>query len=91
MENPLISLHGQEKSSHPKPTTAIFSRKIQHKVFWDVFLLQVNGMLRMAALLVKYSRSMQKRAVVRTEVITKQQQGEKETLLRDRSDYSEEK
>lgn len=38
MENPLISLDGQEKSSRPKPTIAIFSRKIQHKIFWDVFV-----------------------------------------------------
>lgn len=38
MENPLISLNCQEKSSHPKSTIAVFSRKIQHKIFWDVFV-----------------------------------------------------
>lgn len=38
MENTLISLNGQEISSDPKPTIAIFSRKIQHKIFWDVFV-----------------------------------------------------
>lgn len=41
MENPLISLYGQEKSSHPKRTiaiVAIFSRKIQPNIFWNVYI-----------------------------------------------------
>lgn len=38
METPVVSLNGQEKSPHQNLAATIVSRRIQHKIFWDLFV-----------------------------------------------------